>query len=84
MYIDRCITYGSSVDKDNDDNNQQYDHNGADNVPLVVLPDDELEGLPWRREPEEGGRWTVRRIKLRIEVRLVPGLGRWAELLLLL
>ena len=48
--------------RDDDDNIQQDDHNGADNVPHVVLPDDELECLPGRGEPEEGGGWMVRGI----------------------
>lgn len=78
------MTHRSSIDKDNDDNDQQYDHDSADDVPLVVLPDDELERLPRRGEPEEGGRGTVRWIKLWVQVWFVPGLGCWAELLLLL
>ena len=78
------MTYRSSIDKDDDDNYQQNNHDSANDVPLVVLPNDELERLPWRGEPQEGGRWTVGWIKLRVQVRLVPSLGCWAELLLLL
>lgn len=78
------MTYRSGIDKDDNDHYQQYDHDSANNVPLVILPDDELECLPRRGEPEEGSCWTVGWIKLWVEVRLVPGLGCWAELLLLL
>ena len=52
-------THRSSVHKYNDDDDQQDHYYGAYDVPLVVLPDDELERLPWGSEPEEGGGRTT-------------------------
>lgn len=40
------VTHRSCVDKDDDENDQQDDDKGSNNMPLVKLPDDELEGLP--------------------------------------
>lgn len=58
------MTYGGSVDKDDNDDHEQDDYKGANDVPFVELPDDELERLPRRCEPEEGsGRTTVYRGK---------------------
>lgn len=53
------VTHRSCVDKDDYEHDEQDHNNGANDVPLVELPNDELEGLPWRREPQErGGRAT--------------------------
>ena len=56
------MTHRSRVDEDDDDEDQQYADEGANDPPLVVFPDDELEGLPRRREPQERrGRTAERR-----------------------
>lgn len=47
------MTHRSRVDEDDDDEDEQDANDGADDHPLVVLPDDELEGLPRRCEPQE-------------------------------
>ena len=74
------MTYRSRVDKDDNDDNEEDHDDRSDDVPLVVLPDDELEGLPGGGEPEEGSSRAVGRIQLWIQVGLIPGLGSWAEL----
>ena len=47
------MTHGGGVDEDDNDYHQQEDDNAPNDVPLVVAPDDVLEGLPGRREPQE-------------------------------
>ncbi len=54
------VTYRSGVDEDDDEDHQYDNDNGANDLPLVVLPDDVLEGLERRREPQEGGGGTAR------------------------
>lgn len=77
------MTHRSSVDE-NDYNDDKKDHNDcANDVPLVVLPNDELERLPWRRDPQKGGSWSVWWIELWIEVWFIPCFSCWAELRLL-
>ncbi len=39
--------YRSCVDKDDNDDDQKKDYKETDYVPLVKLPDNELERLPW-------------------------------------
>ena len=46
-------TYWSSVDEDNNRDDNEYDKDDENDLPLVVLPDDVSECLPWRDEPEE-------------------------------
>ena len=46
-------THGGGVDEDDNDHNQQDQDDAPNDVPLVVAPDNELEGLPGRREPQE-------------------------------
>ena len=40
-------TYRSSVDKDNNSDDNEYDKDDENDLPLVVLPYDEPECLPW-------------------------------------
>ena len=54
-------THWRGVDKDADDDEKQDGNQDSDDPPLVVLPDDELEGLPGGGEPEEGSGWTAGR-----------------------
>ena len=53
------MTHGGGVDEDDNDYHQQEDDDAPNDVPLVVAPDDVLEGLPGRREPQERGGWTT-------------------------
>ncbi len=45
------MTYRSCVHKDDNKDDQQDDDEGSNDMPLVVTPHDELEGLPGRSEP---------------------------------
>jgi len=47
------MTHRGGVDEDDNDHNQQDQDDAPNDVPLVVAPDNELEGLPGRREPQE-------------------------------
>ena len=40
------VTHGGRVDEDGNDYHQQEDDDAPNDVPLVVAPDDVLEGLP--------------------------------------
>ena len=53
------MTHGGGVDEDDNDYHQQEDDDAPNDVPLVVAPDDVLEGLPGRGEPQERGGWTT-------------------------
>ena len=53
------MTHGGGVDEDDNDYHQQEDDDTPNDVPLVVAPDDVLEGLPGRGEPQERGGWTT-------------------------
>lgn len=46
-------TYRSCVNEDDNQDNQYDDDDDANDVPLVVLPNDEFESLPGRCEPQE-------------------------------
>ena len=48
-------TYGHGIDEQRNEDNQQQQNDECDEIPLVVLPDDVLECLPGRGEPEERG-----------------------------
>ena len=77
-------TYRSSVDEDNDHDDNEYNKDDENDLPFVVLPDDEPECLPWWGEPEEWCCWAVRRIKLGVHVGVISGLSCRAQLRLLL
>ena len=47
------VTYRHGVDEEGYKDDEKDEDNGRDEVPLVVLPDDVLEGLPGGREPQE-------------------------------
>ena len=53
------MTHRGGVDEDDNDHNQQDQDDAPNDVPLVVAPDNELEGLPGRREPQEWGGWAT-------------------------
>ena len=79
-----CGTYRSSVDEDNDHDDNEYNKDDENDLPFIVLPDDEPECLPRWGEPEEWCRWAVRRIKLGVHVGVISGLACWAQLRLFL
>ncbi len=55
-------THRSGVDKDHEQNDEDDENNGSDDVPLVELPDDVLEGLERRGEPgKRRGRTSANR-----------------------
>ena len=47
------VTYRYGVDEENDECHEEEDADAADEPPLVLLPDDVLQGLPGRGEPQE-------------------------------
>ena len=47
------------VDHDGKDENDEYANDGANDVPLVVLPNDHLESFPRGSNPQEGSRWAA-------------------------
>ena len=49
------MTHGGGVYEDGNDHHQKDPNESPNDVPLVVAPDDELESLPGRREPQERG-----------------------------
>ena len=49
------LTNRSSVYEYNNEKDKDDSHDPTDDVPLVELPNDVLEGLERRSEPEEGG-----------------------------
>ena len=51
-------THRNSVEEEEEEEADEEDDDSSDEVPLELLPDDELEGLPGRSEPEERGFWT--------------------------
>ena len=77
-------TYGSSVDEDNNHDDNEYNKDDKNDLPFVVLPDDEPECLPWWGKPEEWCCWAVGRIKLGVHVGVISGLACWAQLRLFL
>lgn len=50
-------TYWEGVDEEHDKEDEDEDDQGADDVPLVVAPDDVLQGLEWTCKPHEGSFW---------------------------
>lgn len=40
-------TYRHRVDKENNEDDDEKQDDTADEIPLVVTPDDVLQGLPW-------------------------------------
>ena len=46
-------THRGRVDEDDYHQDHKHQDDPEDDVPLVVLPNNELEGLPWRGEPQE-------------------------------
>ena len=48
-----------SVDHECEEENEDEDEEAADDVPLVVLPDDVLQSLPRTREPQKRRLWTT-------------------------
>jgi hypothetical protein len=46
-------TYRERVDEDGDEEKEEQEDENADDDPLVVAPDDELEGLPGGGKPQE-------------------------------
>lgn len=53
------VTHRSRVDEDDDQDNEHDNDQCAYDVPLVEFPNDELESLPGRCEPQEGGGRTA-------------------------
>ncbi len=54
------MTDRRSVDEDDNHDDKNDENDGSDNMPLVELPDDVLEGLQWGAKPRKGrGRTTV-------------------------
>ena len=73
------ITYWCCVDENHQQDHQQHDDNAPNDVPLVVLPDDVLEGLQWRSEPEEGGGRAVGFLQVGVQVGFISCLGSWLQ-----
>ena len=47
------ITHRGTVDEDDNHDHHKHQYYAKYDVPLVVLPHNELECLPWRGEPQE-------------------------------
>ena len=56
----RC-TYRYWVDEENNKDYKEEEKDATNEVPLVVLPDDVFQGLPWRCEPQETGLRTPKK-----------------------
>ena len=50
---------GHVVDDEDDESDEEEQEEETEDVPLVVVPDDVLEGFPGGHEPEEGSSWTT-------------------------
>ena len=59
------VTYGSGIDEDHYEDDQEQNQYSSDDPHLVVFPDDVFECLPGRGEPQEGcGRAAVIRTNM--------------------
>ena len=53
--------YWKCVDHNGNDENKENPNDGANDVPLVVLPNDHLKCLPGGSKPQEGRGWAAGR-----------------------
>lgn len=52
-------TYWEGVEEEEKEEEQDEKDDKGDAVPLVILPEDVPERLPWRCQPQEGGCWSA-------------------------